>query len=307
MWALPELAPLHGCELFHSPSNILPARIPAPGITTIHDIMWLTNPEWCDATPYGPLKRWFFQHGIRRALEQSRHIACVSEATRTEILEHFPQLEQRLSVTRSGMADRFARAAPAPEALKRLGIEPGARFVLVVGQFAPYKNHEGALAAFAEALGGDDRARLVLVQRRGPDAAPLEALGKRLGIGSQLRFTGPVSEADLIQLYSQAEMLLHPSLCEGFGNPIVEAMACGCPVITSDCSAMPEVAGGAARLVDPRATGEIAEAIGEVWHDETARGAMREAGLARAKALNWKDFAKANLAIYRAQLEETAE
>jgi len=303
MWFLPRLAPLDGCDLFHSPSNILPARIPCKSVTTIHDIMWLTNPDWCDGTPFPPIKRRFFAYGIERALKHSSHIACVSEATRSAIAEYAPQVKPRLSVTFSGVAERFSPAARDESVLARLGIENGKRFILVVGQFAPYKNHEGALKAFAEALGDDEETVLVLVQRRGPSAEPLEALARKLGIASQLRFTGPIDEADLIQLYSQAEILLHPSLCEGFGNPVAEAMACGCPVITSNISAMPEVTGTAARLIDPQVTQTIANALTELWHDKAERASLRGAGLARAKQLRWVDFAKANLAIYRAQLD----
>ena len=105
-----------------------------------------------------------------------------------------------------------------------------------------------------------------------------------------------------MQLYSSASVLLHPSLCEGFGIPVAEAMACGCPVITSNLSAMPEVAGGAARLVDPRDIADIARALRDVCGSTETSEKLRKAGLARARELRWEDFAKANVDLYRATL-----
>lgn len=299
MWLLPEFADMAHCDLFHAPSNILPARLSMKTLTTVHDVMWLTHPHWCDATALAPVKRRFFAHGIRRALSRSNRIATVSEATRDAILQLDPSLEPRVKVTRSGVSQRFKPEERDERALARLGLGPDDRFALVVGQFAPYKNHEAALRAFADALGDADDARLVLVQRQGPSASPLERLADELGIAGKVVFTGGISLEDLIQLYSAARLLVHPSLCEGFGNPLAEAMACGCPVVTSNLSAMPEVTGAAARLVDPRDVASISKGIEEVWHNEDLLGRMREAGLERTSQLGWREFAQANVDIYR--------
>jgi len=129
-------------------------------------------------------------------------------------------------------------------------------------------------------------------------------LARQLGMGDRVRFTGPVERAELIQLYSSAELLLHPSLCEGFGNPVLEAMACGCPVITGSISAMPEVAGGAALLADPRDTDDLARQIREVLGDDGLAQALRRRGHARAEEMRWETFAEANLSIYRRVLEK---
>ena len=102
-----------------------------------------------------------------------------------------------------------------------------------------------------------------------------------------------------MQLYCGAEALLHPSFIEGFGNPVAEAMACGCPVVTSDCSAMPEVAGGAALLADPRDPGAIAAALKRAVEDPALAADLRARGLRRAAELDWRAFAAANCALYR--------
>ncbi len=303
MWFLPEFAALSECDVFHATANILPARIRSPTVTTVHDIMWLTNPDWCDSSMYGQIKRRFFAHGIRRGLSRSNRIATVSAATRDAILQHYPDCADRIAITQSGVSERFKPVAVNGGVNARLGMPEGAQYALIVGQFAPYKNHEGAVRAFAKAFAGQADARLVLVQRQGAKTQRLERLARRIGVGGQISFTGAVEEELLLRLYSGAKFLLHPSFCEGFGNPIAEAMACGCPVITSNRSAMPEVAGGAAKLVDPSSDESIARAMIEVWNDPRQSVTMREAGLKRASDLRWVDFARANVEIYRSILD----
>lgn len=299
MWWLPRVADLGAIDLFHAPFNILPAGLAMPAVTTVHDIMWLTTPQLCRTGLRGRIDRAFYGHGIRRALRRSAHVATVSGATRDAIVARFPHLAPRVSVTLSGVATRFRPVPPEPAVLAAIGLSAGGRFVLVAGQFAPYKNHEGAVKAFAHAFARTPDIALVLVQRQGNGARRLLSLADRLGIGGRVRLTGPVAESTLLQLYSAASALLHPSFVEGFGNPVAEAMACGCPVITSNCSAMPEVAGGAARLIDPHDTAAIAQALREVVDAPQIAADMREAGLARARELSWSDFARSNVAIYR--------
>jgi len=307
---LPLAVDLTGVDLFHAPANILPGGLRMPAISTIHDVMWLTHPEWCNPGMWGRVERGFYRHGIARALGRSAAIATVSAASRAAICAYAPQVAERVTVTRSGVAADFAPTARDDAALARIGVPHGRRYCLIVGQGAPYKNHEGALRAFASAFasgsGRADGPDLVLVRRREASGAALERLAAQLGMGARVHFRPTVSREDLVQLYAAAEVLVHPSLCEGFGNPVAEAMACGCAVITSDRSAMPEVAGGAAVLVDPYDVAEIAAALQRVTGDAGLREAMRTRGIARAAELDWRDFAAANLALYRRVLEGAA-
>lgn len=298
MWWLSRVVDLSGVDLFHATFNIMPAGLKMPCITTVHDVMWLTNPRWCNPAPYGRIEQVFYAHGIRRALRRAAAIASVSEASRREIVAQAPQAADRTFVTRSGVAPDFRPVDRDPAQLAALGLAPDRRFVLVVGQYAPYKNHDGAMRAFAQAFpdGGMD---LVFVQRRGAHSHRLMRLADELGLSGRVHMLGSIGREAMVQLYSAASALLHPSLCEGFGNPLAEAMACGCPVVTSDVSAMPEVTGGAASLVPPGDAAAIAAALRQVVDDGAMADAMRWKGLARASELSWQAFAAANLDIYR--------
>lgn len=299
---LPLVVDLAGIDLFHAPANILPGGLAMPAITTIHDVMWLTDPKWCNPQAWGRVERVFYRHGIRRALSDSAAIATVSAASRDAICAVAPDAADRVFVTRSGVAPDFAPAARDEAMLARSGVPAGRRFCLVVGQGAPYKNHEGALRAFALACAGHDDLDLVMVRRRGDSGEALERLADTLGLRGRVHIMPAIDRAALVQLYGAAEALLHPSFVEGFGNPVAEAMACGCPVVTSNLSAMPEVADGAALLADPRDPGAIAAALVRVIDDRALAGELRARGLRRAAELDWRAFAAANLALYRSVL-----
>jgi glycosyltransferase involved in cell wall biosynthesis len=179
-----------------------------------------------------------------------------------------------------------------------LGLRPG-KYVLVVGQSAPYKNHEMVVRAFAAAFCDTPDMRLVIVHRLG-GGARIGDLASQLGIRDRVTILGRVTEPALVALYNGAIALCHPSLCEGLGIPILEAMACGCPVITSRASAMPETAGGAAVLTGPDKPCEIAAALRRVADDPRLAAALRTRGLQRARALpSWDDFAREHVVLYR--------
>ena len=299
LWWLPQVVDFTNVGLFHAPFNILPAGLKMRTLATVHDIMWITHPKWCNLNWYGAIERRFYGHGIRRAFNHADCIATVSNATRSAILELRPDLEDRIHVTMSGVSDTFRKVEVNPQALASIGLDPGGTFILTAGQSSPYKNHEGAIRAFAHAFADREDIALVMVQRRNAGAGALVKLAHDLGVGGRVHFTGAVDQSLLLQLYSGATALLHPSLCEGFGNPVAEAMACGCPVITSNVSAMPEVAGGAALLANPWDVADMAKALTRLVDDKALASQLSAAGLERAKQLSWKSFAQKNVEIYR--------
>jgi glycosyltransferase involved in cell wall biosynthesis len=299
MWWLPEVVDLSRVDLFHATFNIMPAGLTMPCLVTIHDIMRLTHPAWCRAGVRGEVERLFYGHGLRRAIRCADAIAAISTATATQVVAYDPGATERTTVTLSGVSDHFRPVVPAPAALAALGLASDRPFVLTVGQDAPYKNHEGALRGFAAAFAGDREIDLVMVQRRGPGQVRLESLARALGLAGRVHFLSVVDGNALVTLYSAARVLLHPSFAEGFGNPVAEAMACGCPVVTSTTSSMPEVAGGAALLADPHDIASIAGRLLAVVRSPARAEWMRAAGLSRAGELRWRSFAAANLALYR--------
>ena len=325
MWLLPRFVDLGGVALFHSPSNILPAGLTMPSVTTIHDLMWLTHPDWAAQPGWrGRIDRLFYRHGITRALRRSTRIATVSGATKAAIATFAPAAAARTRVTLSGVDAAFrpeAEVAPTnrhpcaggnPDSPTFDLLDPGLRggdgvgissvgrrYILTVGQFARYKNHIAVLDAFARVAMEVPDLDLIFVQRQGAGSDTLGPRAAALGVADRVRFQPPLDRAALVRLYGGAVALCHPSLMEGFGNPLAEAMACGCPVVTSDCSAMPEVTGGAALLVDPTDVDAIAVALRRIATDPVLAADLRARGLERARALSWRAFAAANVALYR--------
>lgn len=296
LW-LSRLVNFAGVDLFHAPANILPRGLAMPCVTTIHDTMWLDRPKLCNAGVWGQVERRFYRSGMRHALARSAAITTVSAATKVD-LHACTGLAPPITVVHPGISNAFQPRPVSAEDRQRLGM-PAGDFVLTVGQFAPYKNHEGAVRAFAAAFAGKDEAHLVLIQRRGPAVQPLQALAQQLGICDRLHFARPDSESDMALWYSAARALLHPSLCEGFGMPLAEAMACGCPVVTSDISAMPEVVANAALTADPRDTAALAGALSRIWHDRDLAAALARKGRERARLFDRRSFAAGTLDVYR--------
>ncbi len=305
LW-LPRVVDLRGVDLFHATFNILPASLPMKTLVTLCDVMWIKHPEWARSPGLlrGMVETAFFRRGIRQALRSATRIAAISEATRQEIGSVDPRALAKTSVTLLGISEEFRPlegedGARAIAAARGRWLPGAGRYVLAVGQFAGYKNHERVVRAFARAFRDEHDVHLGLVQRLGEGERVLRPIARALGVDDRVHFVSGVPLHDLVALYNGATSLCHPSLYEGYGNPPGEALACGCPVITSNCSSMPEVSKDAARYVDATDVEDIARALREVASDEALRARMRERGLARAKELSWRRFAEENVAIYR--------
>lgn len=298
LWALPRALAREPLDCYHSLTGFeLPRTRRFPLVSTIHDLIPLTFPG---LTPWR--HRLAFRLLIGGALARADRIIAVSEATRREILRHFQVPADKTVVIPEAAAEGF-RPLEAP-ALRRAVREryglPEA-YLLFVGLLEPKKN----LGALLEALAllrrtGDVPAGLELVVAGGIgwDTAGLPGQVRRLGLERVVRFLGPIPESDLPGLYSLALAFVFPSLWEGFGLPVLEAMASGAPVVASARGALPEVVGEAGLLVEP-APRPLAEALGRLIADPGLRERLRTRGLERARTFSWRSTAEATLAVYR--------
>ena len=264
------LRDLHRTDLFFSPGYNAPLFCPAPFVFTIYDLIHIQCPEGRK-----PQIRLYYATVMKRACRRAARILTDSEFIRNEIISW------------SGVS---------PEKVVRvvLGVDPvyqpegdsyGLRFpyLLIVSNRKPHKNEFRIVEAFAKAH-LDPSTRLVFTGQ------PTIELGRWIEaqqVRPRVEFIGMVAEERLPSLYRGATALIFPSLYEGFGLPIVEAMACGTPVVTSNTTAMPETAGGAALLVDPRSVEQIATGMEQIVADSSLRQRMRQKGLARAARFSW--------------------
>ncbi len=313
MWGMSRLVDWRGVALYHGTFNILPAGLTRVNggrmktIASVHDVMWLLHPEWARSPGiWGRIETLFYRDGLTRALREATRIVTISEASKQEIARVDAEAALRTRVTMFGFGDEWRppRDDERPHiAAMRAKWAPGAdRFVLTVGQFAPYKNHTAVVRAFARAFARDPAHRkthLLLVQRLGEGTRVLTDLARREGLDGRVHFARDVPFEELRALFWGATALCHPSLYEGFGNAPGEAMAAGCPVVTSNRSSMVESSEGAGILVDPESDGAIADALASVADDATRAATMRANGLARAERFRWPAVMERLAGVYR--------
>jgi glycosyltransferase involved in cell wall biosynthesis len=292
-WALRRLRP----DVYHATHYVLPAHVPCPAVVTIHDIIHLLFPQFLKhrlALLYARLM-------IGRSLRLGRRIITVSETTRDDVQDFFGVDGRALRVVYNGVEEVFRRPLAEQEIQARLQPFRLKRpYLLFVGNPKPHKNVENLLRAYARALQlapGDTA--LACVGDRDGESARLRYLCQSLGIAERVAFLGHVADDDLPALYQGALAFLYPSLYEGFGLPIVEAMASKVPVITSTSSALREVAGGAADLVNPHDVEDIAKAIARCIVSPEHRAALAEKGVARSAEFDWRTTAERTLEVYR--------
>ena len=293
-----RLDALRAEDVLHLPFSLLGRGLRCASVVTIHDLMWLEQPNQVDARPVlSRVRASFYQFGMRQALAHATRLIAVSQATADRMLAVFPACADRVRIIHNAAGPAFSAARDLEAALTRAAelIGSDAPYYLVLGKNEPYKGHRFALEAFArEARPGE---LLVLVQRTRRGAG-LERLAQSLGIADRLRWLPAVGELDLVALLQAARALLQPSLVEGFGIPVLEAMACGCPVIASDTPALAEVVGGAGLLARVGDAAGLAAAMNQL-RSGALRAELRERGLERARAFSWDVAAARTLEVYR--------
>jgi glycosyltransferase involved in cell wall biosynthesis len=276
-------------DIFHGTHFVLPAVRSAKRVLTLHDIIFLKHPEYYSDRI---LNEWGHRVELPSALKRADIIVTVSEYTRTDLIEWMQIPAEKIRVVYEGVESHFFLAedpSKSQAVLGRLGlIQP--YMVFLVGTPEPRKNLLRTVAAARKAA---PDIPLVVI-------GPQEPIRRLLnGDDSGIHLIGSVPEEELPFVLHGAVLALYPSLAEGFGLPALEALAAGVPLVTSNCSALPEVVGNAALLVDPTSIEAIAEAIGGLLENEGRRQALIQAGKARAREFSWERAASQTLAVYR--------
>lgn len=311
--ALPLAAKNAGCDILHCTSNTAPVFSSIPLITTLHDIIYLENSYsqimQGTGTPYQKFGNVYRRMIVPWIIKKCSKIITVSRYEKECIARFFKiDDDSRLNMVYNGVGEHFKPVTDQSE-LHRIKTKYHlpAQFFFFLGNTDPKKNTKGALKAFSDFLKqtGKDY-HLVMVDF---DLYELEQLLDEIedpGLVNRIILTGYVVNTDLPAIYSQCEVFLYPSLRESFGIPMLEAMACGVPVITSNTSSMPEVAGGAALLVDPFNPEEITDALIRYISDNVLRSKMIEKGIEQAAKFSWKTMARHVLDVYRQVEANTA-
>jgi len=293
--ALPRAASCAKVDLLFNPKYSLPLFTSTPGVFVLHGIDWYQMPwgsRWRDRLSH--------RHLVPRYIERAAAVVCVSESVRQEVLQLFPVAPERVSTVHYGVDEEFfGEDPPGTEAALRARFDLSRPFFLFVGQIYPPKNMARVLDAFARlgpelgiqlAVAGEHRwlCEREMERMRSPELAPW------------VRLCGWSDRPTLRALYRSARALVFPSLYEGFGLPIVEAMAAGCPVITSNGWSMRELAEGAALLVEPTDAGSIERAMRQVAESAALRDDLIARGAARVKAFSWQNCAIGTLNVLEA-------
>jgi glycosyltransferase involved in cell wall biosynthesis len=254
-----------------------------------------TTPE---AIP--PLTRAYRRFSYPRSARAADAIIINSESLRAEVSKYLQVDDRKLKLIYEAVDHELFKPGDAAAARARVASRGVTKpFVLFVSSLWPYKNCDGLLRAWALARGelGERQLAVVGIGRDQEYLGSLHSLAAELGISGDVVFVGGVPLEETVSFYRAADALVYPSLNETFGLPLLEAMACGCPVVTSDTSAMPETAGGAAVLADPKEPASIARGIVEAAGPQRDR--LRVAGLRRASQFNWAATGAATLDVYR--------
>jgi glycosyltransferase involved in cell wall biosynthesis len=280
-----------GADVLHGVHYELPRRASLPRVVTVHDLTLLTHPEWHQAS-----KARFFRWAMRRSVAAARRVLCVSATTARDLQEHLGVDPERVDVTPLGTDLRPASEQAVAALRRRLGLD--GPYLLGLGTLEPRKDLPTLVRAFT-ALAGELPHRLVLAGLAGWGAGEVAAAVAASGVADRILLAGYVPEADKAALFTGADLFAYPSRYEGFGLPVLEAMACGTPVVTTTGGSLPEVAGDAALLVTPGDADALAASIDKLAGDAGERVGLVQRGMVRAAGFTWNRCAALTAGAYR--------
>jgi glycosyltransferase involved in cell wall biosynthesis len=292
-WELPRRARAAGAEVLHVTGFDAPRLRPCPVVLTVHDLVGMLFPH-----NLPPVARLYWSRWLPHSVRWATRIIADSQHTRTDLIRLLGVPPERIEVVYLGVEETF-RPVTDPERLAAVRERYGLldRLILYLGTLEPRKGLDVLIAAFAQ-VAADLPHHLVIAGKEGWHTGSLFRQVRTLGLERRVHFPGYVAAEDQAALYSLADLFAFPSRYEGFGLPVLEAMACGTPVVCSQAGSLPEVAGDAALLIPPDDATALAAALREVLQDGALRQGLRERGLERAHRFTWEETARRTLAVY---------
>lgn len=291
-YRLPSLAKSLSLDLLHSPYYIKPYWLPCPSVVGIHDLIPMIYPQHL---PHR-WTAWIFRATASLAVRRASHVITLSESTKADLVRLSGTSPENITVTYLAADERFRplERKECNSVLHRYGLPR--KFILYLGINKPHKNLVFLLQVFSQV---ETEVKLVLAGKEDPRYPQARQEAERLNLGERVVFLGEVADNDLPMLYGGAELFVFPSLYEGFGLPVLEAMACGTPVICSSTSSLPEIVGDAALTLDPLDRDAWVAALAELLEKAALRAEMRTKGLRRAQTFSWEDTARRTWLVYQ--------
>ena len=291
------------CDLYHATDFVLPPTLPhTPTVLTVHDLSFERDPGSAV-----PTLLQFLRKVVPASACRASHIVADSHATAQDLTDLYGIAPAKITTIHSGVHPRFQVAVASPDEPQHIRTKyqlGDAPYILAVGTMQPRKNHLGLVRAFAKLIERTaTHANLVISGGKGWLYADVASEVRRLGLNDRVKFIGYADDADLPGLYRAAAVFAFPSLYEGFGLPLLEAMASGVPVITSNVSSLPEVVGDVGLLINPHDVDALAAALDQALHNDVWRAQAIAAGLARAQQFTWQRAAQELLDVYTQTLE----
>ncbi len=308
MWEqykLPKVAKEFECDLLHCTSNTAPLSTELPLVTTLHDIIYMEESVikqlTSSASLYQKFGNLYRRLIVSQVVKKSNRLITVSNYEKRNITNYFNLNNEDLQAIHNGVNQNFTTQIKEDHlANVKTKYKLPLRYLLHIANKDPRKNTKGTLLAYKDFIkeNGTEYKLVVLGCKDADLKTMLDEIGA-VDLYEHIFLTGYVSDEDLPAIYHLAQLFLFPSLREGFGIPIIEAMACGIPVITSNTSSMPEVAGDAAHLVNPNSTEEITKGIIKILSDVNYKNELIRRGLEQYKLFSWESMAEQVLELYK--------
>jgi glycosyltransferase involved in cell wall biosynthesis len=297
--AAPFAASRSKVDIIHGPVNVIPLASRLPKVVTIHDLAFLEYPD-----QYPALQRRYLERMTRMSTQRADRVIAVSNYTAQDVSVRLGVPESRVIAVPNGVTEEFRPWQATEELMQfRRANQLPDEFLLFLGTLQPRKNLTGLIQAYAQ-LAPAERIPPYAVGGEGWMYQAIFDEVRRFGLEDDVRFPGYAASDTLPLWYSAATAFVYPSFYEGFGLPVLESMACGTPVVTSNRTSLPEVVGSAGVLIEPDDPESIADGLRQLLHNDDARRRLAGAGLQQARQFTWQRTARETAAVYRDVLNE---